>query len=216
MPHFIMPCCRWDRALASMRLFELRSLYPEDPITVLADDCPLPILPVHAQGFVLEGRTKVQASGAQWLDIVLQLGERYDLPLIKIDPDTKLFRAEPFPKTSFAAGFIEETLQWCGGLWVMSPEALSAIRSSGILLEPRFRHSEFFYNRFSTYARPGERYDDTPVLHDDAVLRCVLGDLSIDVTALEGVQVRHRPEFAPLDIRPESWAAHPVTLENDF
>jgi len=216
MPHFIMPCCRWDRALAETRLFELRSLYPEDPITVLADDCPLPILPVYTQGFALEGRTKVQARGAQWLDIVLQMGERYDLPPVKIDPDTKLYAAVTFPEADFAAGFIEGTLQWCGGLWVMSPDTIRRIQESKMLLEERFRHAEFFYARFSNYLRPGERYDDTPVLHDDAVLRRVLDDLGIAVTPLNGVQVRHRPDFTPLDIRPGIWAAHPVLLEKTF
>jgi len=213
MPHFIMPCCRWDRALAETRLFELRALYPEDPITVLADDCPLPILPVHTQGFVLEGRTKVQARGAQWLDIVLQMGERYDLPPVKIDPDTKLYAAVTFPEADFAAGFIEGTLQWCGGLWVMSPDTIRRIQESKMLLEERFRHAEFFYARFSNYLRPGERYDDTPVLHDDAVLRRVLDDLGITVTAFEGVQVRHRPDYEAREIKAGTWAAHPMPLE---
>jgi hypothetical protein len=216
-----------DQHFAKLRLQELNSIYGEGEVDIVVisdgivdEDFAEFCKGIHSLHYEVAERRKCSIEyGGEWIERFIKKClelSNFDI-LIKIDPDTKLFRKfkyippeQYFGSIRFKRNSLEQYVQ--GGCKGLTRKACVEILNSGFLRDEQYYgNNKFAYRRFSnTYLRENEEAESTLVMVEDAVLLDAVKRLALTIGHWDDVNC-WTPTFAPSNLMDGDYAAvHPV------
>lgn len=193
----------WDIGARLIR--QIRFFYPTAPIIVIADGTFNSEFASLAKNynvfFILGDRLKPLKNGGKWWEracnAFLEL-TKADI-LIKVDPDTCLWRKFKFFPNSDWFGTIQQNSTYPfprGGCKGIQREAINRIVKSGFLKNSQFTNKIYSYDRFGKHKYIYENIPQELLINEDLILADVAYKLKFSLANWSEVNIEwRRPPF---------------------
>ncbi len=187
---FVVNVYQHDQALALRLTEQIRSFYPAAPLLIVGDGVTIG-RELAQQGTPVEMlRVKHLPSGlwtARYL--ALALGQTNADVIIKMDPDTCLWRELEIPDADWFGTPSRDGQFLRGGAVGMKRGVIQSVLQSRLLLKP----STHAYSRFQSFRWPHEKEDPIPISCQDRVVGDVMQTLGIAPSLWPGANILGNP-----------------------